>query len=89
MGVIIEEREPEIEGQEDRSLPGLLGIVEDLWKQRCVEGRREENGTPTGGSACRWGKIDGPTVDRHPGVGAVHLQQIKTGGHTGTINRTE
>ena len=26
------------------------------------------------------GKNDGPTVDRFPGVGAVHLQQIKTGG---------
>ena len=83
VGVVIDEREPEIEGQEDRSLPCLREIVEDLWKQRCEGGRQEENGTPTGRSACRWGKIDGPTVDRHPGVGAVHIQQIKTGGPHG------
>ena len=55
VGVVIEEREPEIEGQEDRSLPVLLEILEGMWKQRCGEGRQEENGTPTGGSACRWG----------------------------------
>ena len=41
---------------------------------------KERNGTPTGGSACRWEENDGPTVDQFPRVGAVHLQQIMTGG---------
>ena len=36
-----------------------------------------------GGSAWMWGENDGPMVDRHPGIGAVHLQQIKTGGPHG------
>ena len=33
---------------------------------------------PGGGPACILGGNDGPTVNRRPGVGAVHLQQIKT-----------
>ena len=75
----MEEREPEAEGQEDRSLPVLLGRLAGMWDQRWKKGPQEGNGTPTGGSACMLGENDGPTIDRHPGVGAVHLQQIKTG----------
>ena len=83
VGVAIEEREPEAEGQEDRSLPVLLGRLAGMWSQSWKKGPRKGNGTPTGGSACMWGENDGPTVDRHPGVGAVHLQQIKTGATRG------
>ena len=83
VGVAIEEPEPEAEGQEDRSVLVLLGRLAGMWDQTWEKGPREGNGTPTGGPACMLGENDGPTVDRHPGVGAVHLQQIKTGGPHG------
>ena len=76
VGVAIEEWEPEAESQEHGSVPVLLGRLRDIWDQK-------GNGTPTGGPACMLGENDGPTVDRHPGVGAVQLQQIKTGGPYG------
>ena len=79
VGVAIEEREPEAEGQENKSFTVLLGRLAGMLVQRGEKGPREGNGTPTGGPACMLDKDDGPTVDRHPGVGAVHLQQIKTG----------
>ena len=72
----IEEREPEAEYQEDRS---VLGTLMGMWGQTWEKGPREGDGTPTGGPACILGENDGPTVNRHPGVGVVHLQQIKTG----------
>ena len=72
----IEEREPEAGCQENRSTLGsLLGLWGHVWEK----GTREGDGTPTGGPPCILGENDGPTVNRHPGVGAVHLQQIKTG----------
>ena len=83
VGVAIEEWEPEVESQEHRSVPVLLGRLMDIWGQEGKKGPREGNRTPTGGPACMLGENDGPTVDRHPGVGAVHLQQIKTGGPYG------
>ena len=79
VGVAVEEREPEAECQEDRSVLGVLGALMGMWLRMWENGPREGNGTPTGGPACILGENDGPTVNRHPGVGAVHLQQIKTG----------
>ena len=38
VGVAIEEREPEAEGQEDRSLPVLLERLVDMWAQRGEKG---------------------------------------------------
>ena len=80
VGVVIEEREPEIKGRKEDVTQMLVDKLRDRLKER--------NGTPTGGSACRWEENDGPTVDRFPRVGAVHLQQIKTGGpHRGHIRK--
>ena len=76
MGVAIEEREPEARCQENRSTQGLLL---GLWGHAWEKGPREGNGTPTGGPACILGGNDGLTVNRRPGIGTVHLQQIKTG----------
>ena len=76
VGVAIEEREPEAGCQENRS---SLGILAGLWDRTWEKRPREGDGTPTGGPACSLDENDGLTVNRHPGVGAVHLQQIKTG----------
>ena len=72
VGVVIEEREPEIEGRKEGRRQMLVEKLGDWLKKK--------NGTPTGGSACRWEENDGPTVDRFPRVGAVHLQHLMTGG---------
>ena len=72
MGVVIEEREPEIEGRKESRRQMLVERLGDLLEKR--------NGTPTGGSTCRWEENDGPTVDRFPRVGAVHLEHLMTGG---------
>ena len=65
MGVAIEEREPEAGCQENKGTLGLLlGLWGHVWEK---------------GPACILGGNDGLTVNRRPGVGAVHLQQIKTG----------
>ena len=76
VGVAIEEREPEAGCRENRS---TLGSLLGLWGHVMKKGPREGDGTPTGGPACILGENDGPTINRRPGVGAVHLQQIKTG----------
>ena len=76
VGVAIEEREPEAGCRENRS---TLGSLLGLWGHVMKKGPREGDGTPTGGPACILGESDGPTINRRPGVGAVHLQQIKTG----------
>ena len=76
VGVAIEERDREAGCQESRTkLEPLLG----MWGRSWDKGPREGDGTPTGWPACILGGNDGPTVNRHPGVGAVHLQQIMTG----------
>ena len=72
MGVVIEEREPEIEGRKESRGQTLVERLGDLLEKR--------SGTPTGGSTCRWEENDGPTVDRFPGVGAVQLEHLMIGG---------
>ena len=58
---------------------GGIETLADLWYQVWGKGPREGDGPPTGGPACSLGGNDGHEVNRRPGVGAVHLQQIKTG----------
>ena len=48
--------------------------------ERLRDWLEKKKGTPTGGSTCRWEENDGPTVDRFPRVGAVHLEHVVTGG---------
>ena len=72
----IERREPEAGYRENN---GGTETVADLWYQMWGKGPREGDGPPTGGPACISGGNDGHEVNRRPGVGAVHLQQIKTG----------
>ena len=48
VGVTMEEREPEAEGQEDRSLPALLRRLAGTWSQSWENGPQKENGTRTG-----------------------------------------
>ena len=81
VGVIIEEREPDIEGWEESKRQMVLEKLRD-WLEK-------KNGTPTSGSTCRWEENDGPTVDRFPRVGAVHLEHVMTGGHTGAMDGTK
>ena len=75
-GMAIERREPEARYRENN---GGIETLADLWYQVWGKGPREGDGTPTGGPACSLGGNDGHEVNRRPGVGAVHLQQIKTG----------
>ena len=72
----IEKREPEAGYQENK---GMIETVVDLWYQAWGKRPRERDGPPTGGPACILDGINGHEVNRRPGVGAVHLQQIKTG----------
>ena len=72
VGVVIEEREPEIEGWEESRTQELVGKLGNRLGKRY--------GTPTGGSTCRWEENDGPTVDRFPRVGAVHREHVTIGG---------
>ena len=72
VGVVIEEREPEIEGWEESRIQELVEKLGNLLGKR--------NGSPTGGSTCRWEENDGPMVDRFPRVGAVHLEHVMIGG---------
>ena len=72
VGAVIEEREPEIEGWEESRTQELFGLL-----KKCVE---LKDGTPTGGSTCRWEEDDAPTVDRSPRVGMVNLEHVRIGG---------
>ena len=72
VGVVMEEREPEIEGWGESWTQELSEILE-----KCLA---MNNGTPTGGSTCRWEENDAPTVDRSPRVGMVNLEHVRTGG---------
>ena len=72
VGVVIEEWEPEIEGRKEGKRQTLTERLRNLLEKR--------KGTPTGGLTCRWEENDGPTVDRFPRVGAVHLEQLMTRG---------
>ena len=74
VGVVIEEREPEIEGRKEGMRQMLVEKLGNWLKER--------NRTPTGGSACRWEENDGHTVDQFPRVGAVHFQPIMTASRT-------
>ena len=70
VGVVIEEREPEIEGRKESKDQTLAKKLRNVLKKG--------KGTPTGGLTCRWEEDDGPTVDRFPRVGAVHLEHLMT-----------
>ena len=48
VGVAIEERELEAEGQEDKCFTTLIGRMVGMLAQRGKEGPREGNGTPAG-----------------------------------------
>ena len=74
--VVIGRRELEAEREKSVVIREILSAV-----QSCVEETRarERNGAPTGGPAGGLGGSDGHEVNRRPGVGAVQLQQIKTG----------
>ena len=72
VGVVIEERGPEIEGWKESGKPGLSGVLEK-WV-------RSNGGIPTGGSACWWEENDAPTVDRSPRVGMVKFEHARIGG---------
>ena len=74
--VAIERREPEA-GYEKSN--GWLESFIALWLKVEEARSREGDGAPTGGPACSLGGNDGHEVNQRPGVGAVHLQQIKTG----------
>ena len=56
VGIVIEEREPEIEGLEERRRQMVV--------ERLRNWLKKNKGTPTGGSTCRWEEDGGPTVDR-------------------------
>ena len=75
-GIAIDGREPEAVYREK---DGEVDSLAELWYQVCKKGPRERDGPPTGGPACSLGRNNGHEVNRCPGVGAVHLQQIKTG----------
>ena len=75
-GIAIDGREPEAGYREN---DGGVDSLAELWYQVCKKGPREGDGPPTWGPACSLGGNDGHEVNRRPGVGAVHLQQIKTG----------
>ena len=72
----IERREPEAGYGE---INGVLESLTAMWHKLNESKPRDGDGAPTGGPACSLGGNDGHEVNRRPGVGAVHLQQIKTG----------
>ena len=72
VGVVIEEREPEIEGWKESWTQEISGIL-----KKCLG---PNGGTPTGGSTCRWEENNAPTVDRSPRVGMVNLEHVRIGG---------
>ena len=72
VGVVIEEREQEMEGRNGSRLQELAGQLRDL--------REKKMGTPTGGSTCRWEEDDGPTVDLFPRVRTDHCEHLMIGG---------
>ena len=72
VGVVIEEREPEIEGWKESWKQELSGML-----KKCLG---PNGGTPTGGSTCRWEENDAPMVDRSPRVGMVNLEHVRIGG---------
>ena len=74
--VVIGRREPEDECEKSVALEKILRA---MWSRGEEAGSRERDGAPTGGPACGLGGCDGHGVNRRPGVGAVQLQQIKTG----------
>ena len=71
VGVVIEEREPEIEGWKQIWEQELSGIFKKWLGQN--------GGTPTGGSTCRWEENVAPTVDRSPRVGMVNFEHVRLG----------
>ena len=70
VGVVIEEREPEIEGRKESKI--------QAWAERLRDELEIRKGTPTGGLTWMWEENDGPTVDRCPRVGAVHPERLMT-----------
>ena len=74
--VVIGRREPEAECEKSVDWREILLA---MWTGGKEAGSRERDGAPTGGPACGLGGSDGHGVNRRPGVGAVQLQQIKTG----------
>ena len=72
VGVVIEEREPEMEGRKESQKQVLVERLGDLWKKKI--------GTPTGGSTCRWEENYDLTVDLVPRVSSVHREHLMTGG---------
>ena len=72
----IERREPEAGYGE---ITGVLESLTAMWHKWNESKPQEGDGAPTGGPACSLGGNDGHEVNRRPGVGTVHLQQIKTG----------
>ena len=76
MGIVIDRREPEAGYREN---DGVMETLNELWDHVCKKRPREGDRPPTGGPAGSLGGNDGHEVNRRPGVGAVHLQQIKTG----------
>ena len=81
MGIIIEEREPDIEGLGKKGKQGMLERLKDLLKRN--------EGTPTGGSTCRWEEDGGPTVDRFSRVGTVRPEHVVLGGPHWTHDRSQ
>ena len=73
--VDMERREPEAGYRKNDS---GLGTAVDRWCQLMGEEARERDRPPTGGPACILGGNDGHEVNRHPEVGAVQLQALKT-----------
>ena len=74
--VVIEIREREAEREKRVKIGEVLRAVQSSVEEARA---RERNGALTGGSACGLDRSDGHGVNRHTGVGAVKLQQIKTG----------
>ena len=74
--VVIGRRELEAEREKSVYIEEILNAV-----RSCVEETRarERNGATTGEPACGLGGSDGHEANRRSGVGAVQLQQIKTG----------
>ena len=74
--VFIGRRELEAEREKSVYIEEIVNAV-----RSCVEETRarERNGATTGEPACGLGGSDGHEANRHSGVGAVQLQQIKTG----------
>ena len=74
--VAIGRREREAEREKRVEIGEMLRAVQSSVEEARA---RERNGVLTGGPACGLDRSDGHGVNRRPGVGAVQLQQIKTG----------